>query len=99
MEEGNAEVINGLAVALSHTIINLLRRYQKQDAPETVRNQPRAEQLFNKFMKLLGGYHTKERSLQFYADKMYLTPKYVSGVIKSFSGRGALEWINEYVVL
>ena len=99
MEEGNAEVINGLAVALSHTIINLLRRYQKQDAPETERNEPRAEQLFNKFMKLLGAYHTKERSLQFYADKMYLTPKYVSGVIKSFSGRGALEWINEYVVL
>lgn len=50
-------------------------------------------------MKLLGAYHTKERSLKFYAEKMFLTPKYVSGMIKSYSGKGALEWINEYVVL
>ena len=50
-------------------------------------------------MKLLSAYHTKERSLQFYADKMFLSPKYVSGAIKSYSGKGALDWINEYVVL
>ena len=30
---------------------------------------------------------------------MFLSPKYVSGAIKSYSGKGALDWINEYVVL
>lgn len=99
MEEGNTEVINGLAIALSHTIMSLLRKYQHTQSSESERNVPRAEQIFNKFMKLLSAYHTQERSLQFYADKMFLTPKYVSGMIKSFSGRSALDWINEYVVL
>ena len=41
----------------------------------------------------------KERTLQFYADKMCLTPKYVSGMIKSYSDKAALEWVNDYVVL
>lgn len=99
MEDGNAEVIKGLALALSHTIITLMTKYQERVSSETERNETRSQQLFDKFMKLLNAYHTKERSLQFYAEKMYLTPKYVSGVIKSYSGKGALDWINEYVML
>ena len=83
MEEDNAEVIKGLAIALSSTITSLLHKYQQTRMPESEKDEPRA----------------KERSLQFYADKMCLTPKYVSGTIKSFSGKGALDWINEYVVL
>lgn len=99
MEEGNAEVINGLATALSHTIITLMKRYQTRPVPDSERNETRAQQIFDRFMKLLSAYHTKERSLQFYAGKMFLSPKYVSGAIKSYSGKGALDWINEYVVL
>ena len=99
MEEGNAEVINGLAIALSHTIITLMKRSQARPVPDSERNETRAQQIFDRFMKLLSAYHTKERSLQFYADKMFLSPKYVSGAIKSYSGKGALDWINEYVVL
>lgn len=99
MEEGNDQVIKGLSIALSYTFTSLLNKYQATHAHESDKDETRTEQLFNKFMKLLEAYHTKERSLQFYADKMCLTPKYVSGAIKSYSGKGALEWINEYVVL
>lgn len=99
MEDGNPEIIKGLAIALSHTIISLMGKYQQRPTAEIERGETRAQQLFDKFMKLLGAYHTKERSLKFYAEKMFLTPKYVSGMIKSYSGKGALEWINEYVVL
>lgn len=99
MEDGNADAIKGLGLALSHTIISLMRRYRPQTLADGDCGQPRAAQLFDRFMQLLGTYHTKERSLQFYADRMFLTPKYVSGMIKSYSGKGALEWINSYVVL
>lgn len=99
MEEGNDQVITGLSIALSYTLTSLLNKYQATHARESDKDETRAEQLFNKFMKLLEAYHTKERSLRFYADKMCLTPKYVSGAIKSYSGKGALEWINEYVIL
>lgn len=89
MEEGNDEVIKGLSIALSYTITTLLKKYQGINIGESEKDESRIEQLFNKFMKLLEAYHTKERSLQFYADKMCLTPKYVSGAIKSFQGNSS----------
>jgi len=59
----------------------------------------RNEQLFEKFMSLLSQYHSRERSVSFYADKMCLTSNYLSGEIKANSGKTASEWINEYVIL
>lgn len=99
MTEGNSEVIMGLTLALSHTIILLMRKYQARNYAEVERNESRAQQIFDRFMKLLGLYHTKGRSLQFYAEKMCLTPKYVSGMVKAYSGKSALDWINDYVVM
>lgn len=51
------------------------------------------------FLALVRDYHIKERSLGFYADKLYLTPKYLSKLIKSISGKSAHEWIDSFVVL
>jgi AraC family transcriptional activator of pobA len=99
MEEGNADVIRGLAQALSYTIISLLNRYNKPVQPDGRYETSRKEQLFEKFMSLLDTYHGQERAIQFYADKMCLTPKYLSGMIKAYSGKGPLEWINEFVIL
>lgn len=99
MVDGNPDVIKGLALALSYTILSMVRRFQNKNTSETDNHVPRAQQLFDRFMTLLQTYHDKERSLQFYAGKMYLTPKYISGMIKRYSGKSALEWINEYVVL
>ena len=99
MEEGNLEVIKGLAVALAHTIVAIMKRFQKPATHDTDKNETRFQQIFDRFMMLLNAWHTKERSLSFYADKMHLTPKYVSAVVKTYSGKSALSWINEYVVL
>lgn len=75
MEEGNADVIRGLAQALSYTIISLLNRYNKPVQPDGRYETSRKEQLFEKFMSLLDTYHGQERAIQFYADKMCLTPQ------------------------
>ena len=51
------------------------------------------------FLKLVQEYHTRERELAFYADKLFLTPKYLSKLIKNISGRSAHEWIDSFVIL
>ncbi len=35
----------------------------------------------------------------FYADKLCLTPKYLSKLIRNATGRSAPEWIDAYVIL
>ncbi len=51
------------------------------------------------FLKLVQEHHTRERELSFYADSLYLTPKYLSKLIKNVSGRSAHEWIDSFVIL
>jgi len=54
---------------------------------------------FDKFMKLLEEYYKQYHTIKFYADKMNLSPKYLSLMIKKVSGKLATEWIDEYVIL
>lgn len=37
--------------------------------------------------------------MQFYADRLCLTPKYLSQVVHAVSGRHAGDWIRDYVIL
>lgn len=68
----------------------------KQDALKTT---TRSKMIFEQFIRLVGEYHTKYRNVGFYADKLCLTPKYLSKLIKTASGRSAPEWIDSYVIL
>ena len=59
----------------------------------------RTKVIFDKFMRLVMEYHTQYRGVGFYAEKLCLTPKYLSKIIKTASGRSAPEWIDSYVIL
>ena len=44
-------------------------------------------------------YHTISRDVAFYADKMCISPKYLTMLITDNTGRSAKEWIVEYTIL
>lgn len=52
-----------------------------------------------KYLRLVRIHYKEQRGLEFYADKLCLTPKYLSKVIKRSSGISANDWINNHVVL
>lgn len=53
---------------------------------------------FKQFIILVKEHYQKERSIIFYADKLCLTPKYLSAVIHEVSGKFAGEWIDDQVI-
>ena len=61
--------------------------------------QSRADSIFYKFLDLVHKHYSHERAIGFYADKLCLTPKYLSTVVYKASGRYAGEWIKDYVIL
>jgi len=81
---------------LSEYVIN--DRLSKKNDIVTERSS-RADDIFNRFLRLLADHHMKERSVSFYAGKICLSPKYFSKLIKTASGRSAPEWIDSYVIL
>lgn len=54
--------------------------------------------VYDKFINLLHEYCTSKREVQFYANKLGITPKYLSAVTIEYSGKNASSWIDEYVI-
>ena len=50
------------------------------------------------FLRLVRTNHRRERAIGFYAGKMFISPKYLSLIIKEATGRSAAEWIDQYVL-
>ena len=59
----------------------------------------RHKKVFESFVELVEKHHDKERSVKFYADKLCISSKYLSQIIKNVSGFSAPEIINKYVIL
>ena len=51
------------------------------------------------FMQLLKEHYVSERNIGFYADKLCLSPKYLSQMVLAASGRHVKDWVRDYVIL
>ena len=75
---------------------------KRLDAEEENNDKPtstRHKKVFEMFIELVEKYHNKERSVGFYADKLCISPKYLSQIIKNVSGFSAPDIIDKYVIL
>lgn len=79
---------------------NAFQRFatQTQYEPQPVASS-RKEELFMMFIAKVQQFYKEERNVTFYADKLCVTPKYLSSVIHEVSGKYASEWITDYVIL
>ena len=57
------------------------------------------EILIEKFLKLVQDNYKQQRGLEFYANRLFLTPKHLSKVVKDATGKSANYLIDEYVIL
>lgn len=55
--------------------------------------------IVERFMELVQKHYQSQRIIGFYADKLCITPKYLSKVVKENTGRSAGEWIESHVIL
>lgn len=58
----------------------------------------RQEELYELFIKLLQKNYRTEREIKFYAEQMYITPKYLSALIKKITGKTTRDIIDEYLI-
>lgn len=59
----------------------------------------RKEEIMAKFIILVSEHFRTHRNLTFYSDKLCITPKHLSSVVKEISGRSAGDWIDNYVIM
>ena len=88
---------------LIHTFFyNIFAELAKQTASlpsgESSPEGHRQKAIFTEFMRAVGEHYAKERNIKFYADKLCITPKYLSQIIYQVSGRFAGDYIRDYVI-
>ena len=88
-------IIRSLIYIILHEIDNAHQNQLSFQSPEV----DKGTHILAQFKALLSEYFKEERQVSFYADKMHLTPKYFSTVIKEVSGKTAGEWIREMLLL
>lgn len=95
-EERKQSILEGLIQSLVSKLNSIIHRFQnnKQDFPAKKRN----EEIFESFIELLTQSEAIGRNLAYYAEKIGITPNYLSKLVKEYTGRTAVEWIDEYVI-
>ena len=77
----------------------ITKRIVANEGNQEANPSTRHKRVFENFVELVEKYHNTERSMGFYADKLCITPKYLSKIIKNVSGFSAPDIINKYVIL
>lgn len=94
------ECVQSLWDSMLYVIAGVLDQRNETVSQNSVHSpSSRSRVLFERFLALVAEHHDTHRNVGFYADKLCLTPKYLSKLIKTASGRSAPEWIDAYVIL
>ena len=90
-------LLRGALLELCH---QLMRKDKAQKSGEDFPQEgnSRMETLFHQFLKNIARRRIKKLSVSEYADELCITPKYLSTVCRTVSGKSPTEWISEYVV-
>ena len=87
------KMIGSILQALIYYITGLLINTEEHSRKE------RKEELLGRFIQLIIRYYKENRTLEFYAEKLFISTKYLSDIIKRTSGRTAHDWIDKYIIL
>lgn len=65
----------------------------------TPHSSVRQKKIVNSFFQLLINHSNEKKDVTFFADKLCLTPKYISTLVKKYTGRPMITWINLFIIL
>lgn len=90
-----------IIAALCYQLIQSARDKADAENTEEVSTGTRSKRntYVDDFISLLHVHHRSQRSVSFYASKLFISPKYLSLVIKKATGKSAAELIDEFVIL
>ena len=93
----NVSVASSLVAALFYQLLSFYyKRVEKKDRDSEL---SRRHNYVRQFMRLLHLHYTRERSVSFYASKLFISPKYLSLLVKEATGKSATTWIDEFVIM
>ena len=88
------QTVSFLLAALMNDLLHI---YQQVEQGKRILT--RSEKLMQEFVDLVAEHGAKERNVSFYAEKLLLTPNYLSAFIRKHSNKSVMQWLNERTLL
>ncbi|MCI1648888.1 MAG: helix-turn-helix domain-containing protein [Bacteroides sp.] len=93
------DILHYLFSAIFCEIMAIIHQYSCNDLEiEPEKEMKQGNLLCHRFMEEVSKDNGMHRTVNYYADILCYSPKYMSSVVKQVSGRTALDWINEYAI-
>lgn len=89
------EIAQGILAGLLFEIYSIYI----QRMPQQMKVKSRKEDIFEQFIDLVSAEYKSVRKVAYYANKLCLTPKYLSGIVKEVGGKTASQWVDDFVIL
>lgn len=93
-EQKAAQVILNLTAAFLWQADYLWNRHENESRGSLSREQ----RVFTDFVQLVSRYATQEHNIDFYAQHLFLSPRYMSTLVKQVSGKAAKQWIDDAII-
>ena len=101
IENSNAKYVRSISRSLIAAMFYQMLQFinSRSDNDDNTGSLSRRANYVREFMQLVHQNFRTERGVAFYASKLFITPKYLSQIIKESTGRSAAEWIDQYVII
>ena len=90
------EILKGLVTSIIFKISEDIDEFGLETIAVKTKSK---EYYFMKFMDLLLQNFREQHNVSFYSDRLSLTSKYLSCLMKDISGLSASQWINDYIII
>lgn len=90
------EVIQNAFVGFLLEMANILMSKKDRLVKPTL---SRKEELFEQFLQLLFTHCKEQHVVTFYAEKLFITPQYLSLILKELTGKSANKWIDDALIV
>ena len=92
--QASPQTVLSLTAAFLWQADELWNRHENEQRDSLSREQ----RLFTDFIQLVSRYATQEHNIDFYAQRLFLSPRYMSTLVKKVSGKAAKQWIDDAIV-
>lgn len=103
VEGGNPQITkmisSSMLAAMFYQIVQFYHRRMTGFMNENSQSLGRRHDYVREFMRLVHLHYVRERSVQFYAGKLFISAKYLSLLVKEATGRSAAKIIDDFVLM
>ena len=93
-QDYNRQTVSSLVAAMMHLYDGVYR----QHTDKLQASQSHEQTIFDRFIQLVNQHYAEQHQISYYAERMCLTERYLSTIIRQTSGVTAKEWIDRALI-